>query len=110
MSNKVATLCTRVGVTALASLAVFAVSGAAAASAAPGLTSTVVHSISTTSLTPAQCAALQQQIDTNNVRIETLQEMLETAPAPMKGDIIKKILNLEAQNSTLQAQYDAGCH
>jgi len=109
MSNKVATLCTRVGITALASLAVFAVSGGAA-SAAPGLTNTVAHSISRTSLTPAQCAALLQQIETNNVRIDTLQEMLETAPAPIKGDIIKKIRDLEAQNSTLQAQYDAGCH
>jgi ABC-type glycerol-3-phosphate transport system substrate-binding protein len=108
MRNNVATLCARVGIAALASLGVFAVSGGAA-SAAPSQKITVVHSVSAAALTPAQCAALQQQIDTIEVRVTTLQELLETAPASTKGDIIKKILSLEAQGAALQAQYDAGC-
>jgi hypothetical protein len=107
MSNKVATLGARVGIVALASLAVFAVSGAA--SAAPSQQSAAVHSIFTASLTSAECAAIQQKIQGNNERIDALEELLQTAPAYIKADIIKKIKNLHAQNAELQAKFDAGC-
>jgi len=108
MSSNVATLCARIGIAAVASLGVLAVSGGAA-SAAPSQRVTVVHSVSAATLTPAQCNAIQQQIATNNERIDALEELLQTAPAYMKGDIIKKINALNAQNAALQAQFDAGC-
>jgi hypothetical protein len=108
MRNTVATICARVGIAALASLGVLAVP-AGAASASPAQEIVVAHNVFVSFLTPAECAALQQQIDTINVRVLTLQEMLETAPPSQKAGIIQQILRLEKQGSILQSQYDAGC-
>jgi hypothetical protein len=108
MRNTVATICARVGIAALASLGVLAVP-AGAASASPAQEIVAAHNVFVSFLTPAECESLLQQIDTINVRVLTLQEMLETAPASVKASIIQQILKLEKQGSFLQSQYDTGC-
>ena len=100
MRKNVALVLARVGLAALASAGVLA-TPAAPASAAPA--------VSIAALTPAQCDALQSDIDTIDLRVQILQERLSTAPAYQKAGIIKQILKLEAQEAVLQTQYDANC-
>jgi hypothetical protein len=108
MRNNVIVGCARAGLVALASLGVLAVPGAPA-SAAPSPQVAMVRTTSAAALTPAQCAAIQQQIDALNAREEALQEMLSEASPAQKAALIKMILKLEAQIGALQAQLAAGC-
>jgi hypothetical protein len=107
MRNNVASLCTRVGIAALASLGVFAVPGGAA-SAAPSQEIAAVHSILAAAPTPAQCADIRQQIEGLDARVLTLQDLLAEATPSQKSGIIRLILKLEAQIGELQTQL-AGC-
>jgi magnesium-transporting ATPase (P-type) len=108
MRSTVATLSARVGIAALVSLGVFAVPGGPA-SAAPSQTGAAVHTSVAAALTPAECTALQQQIDGLNARVLTLQDLLAEASPSQKAAIIRMIRKLEAQIGVLEAQYAAGC-
>jgi hypothetical protein len=101
MRNNVATLGVRVGIAALASAGVLALS-AGTASAAPS------HSALAAAPTPEQCSTIPQQIEGLEARVLTLQEMLgEASPGPKPG-IIRMIRTLEGQIAALQALI-AGC-
>jgi hypothetical protein len=107
MRTNVATLGVRVGIAALASAGVFALSGGTA-SAAPSQTVAVGHSTLAAAPTPAQCSAIRQQIEGIDARVLTLQDMLGEASPSQKAAIIALIRRLEAQSAALQAQL-AGC-
>jgi hypothetical protein len=107
MRNNVATLGARLGVAALASLGVFALSGGTA-SAAPSQTTVAVHSTLAAAPTPEQCNAIRQQIEGIEARVLSLQDLLGEASPSQKGAIIVIIRRLEAQIAALQAQ-SAGC-
>ena len=107
MRNNVTTVSARVALAALASLGVLAAPGAPA-SAAPSPRIATVRTVSAAALTPAECAAIQQQIDTLEARDQAAQEMLSTASPAQKPALIKLIMKLEAQIAVLQAQLTAG--
>jgi hypothetical protein len=107
MRSNVGTISARVGIAALVSLGVFAVPGGPA-SAAASQTGTAVHTGVAAALTPAECTAIQQQIDGLEARVLTLQDMLGEASPTQKPGIIRMIRNLEGQIGVLVAQL-AGC-
>ena len=102
MRNNVATTCARVGIATLAALGVFAVPGGAASASASS--TGALHPSVAAGPSPAQCAAIQQQIDTLDSRVMALQDLLAEATPAQKPDIIRQILRLEAQMDVLQAR------
>jgi hypothetical protein len=107
MRNNVATLGVRVGIAALASAGVLALS-AGTASAAPGQTVAAGHSALAAAPTPEQCSTIPQQIEGLEARVLTLQDMLGEASPTQKPGIIRMIRTLDGQIAALQALI-AGC-
>jgi hypothetical protein len=108
MRNNVIIGCARVGLAALASLGMLAGPGAPA-SAAPSAQTALARTASVAALTPAECAAIRQQIGVLEAREEAAQERLSEAPPAQKPALIKLIKKLGAQIAALQAQLAAGC-
>jgi hypothetical protein len=107
MRSNVATLCARAGIATLVSLGVFTVP-ATAVSAAPGQQIAVVHDVFAASPTPAECSAIQAEIEGLKAEIRYLQEYLHEATPAQKPDIIRMIRELYAEIRELRAQLE-GC-